>query len=181
MHRRVIEMFTRGSEGAASDQELILSINEIRFKRFDQALIEVLTVAKEVEPGKGSKDDMKAHMMDMLGHAYMHYHSIGNGPNIQVEEARAVLGAYWKICEKRISEDVTSSVDIVILQQCSEMIEKDLLEAVQIWLADHQLLNKIFSEDPKITLLRQETTTLIDKVRIALSHLDELLSSKIGM
>lgn len=149
MHRRVMEMFTRGTEGAASDQELILSINEIRFKRFDQALIEVLTVAKEV--------------------------------NIQVEEARAVLGAYWKICEKRISEDVTSSVDIVILQQCSEMIEKDLLEAVQIWLADHQLLNKIFSEDPKITLLRQETTTLIDKVRIALSHLDELLSSKIRM
>jgi hypothetical protein len=168
-------MFTRSTEGASSDQELIASINEIRFARFDQALVEVLTVAKEVEPGKGSKDEMKSHIMDMLGHAYMHYHSIGNGPNIQVDEARAVLTAYWKICEKRINEDVTSSVDIVILQQCSEMVEKDLLESVQLWLADNDKLETIFCEDPKITELRKETTILKEKVQIALTHLEQLL------
>lgn len=177
MHRRVVEMFTRSTEGASSDQELIASINEIRFARFDQALVEVLTVAKETEPGKGSKDEMKAHVLDMLGHAYMHYHSIGNGPNIQLDEARAVLSAYWKISEKRINEDVTSSVDIVILQQCSEMIEKDLLESVQLWLADNGRLENIFCEDPKVTQLRKEKTDLKEKVQVALTHLDDLLNN----
>jgi hypothetical protein len=175
MQSRIEEMFTRSTEGTANDLELIESINQIRFARFEQALIEVLTVAKEVEPGKSTKEDMKSHVQDMLGHAYMELHAIKDGPTLQAEEARAVLTAYWKICEKKVNEDITSGIEVVLLQQCSEKIEKELLSDVQLWLADTVKLESIFAEDVKITEERKQARILKAKIEQALQSLDQLL------
>lgn len=88
----------------------------IRFSRFESALKEVFTAAKDTESGRQSKAELQKHVMEMLGGFYMHYHSIGFGPSVQLEDAQAALRAYWRICEKRINEDVESAVDMMLLQ-----------------------------------------------------------------
>lgn len=55
-------------------QDLIDSINVIRFSRFESALKEVFTAAKDGETNKQSKAELQKHVVEMLGGFYMHYH-----------------------------------------------------------------------------------------------------------
>jgi hypothetical protein len=111
MKKRVDEMFLlsshsgNSSSSSATDKELIEAINTLRFERFENALNEVLMVAKEVDGGQptntksnvpasvsqASREELKFHLLDMLGHVYMQHHSLDKGPNIQVEDARVAM------------------------------------------------------------------------------------------
>jgi hypothetical protein len=173
--RRVDEMFIRCTESASTDQDLIDSINVIRFTRFEQAMKEVFTAAKDGESGKQTKAELKAHVMEMLGGFYMHYHAIGFGPNVQLEDAQAALKAYWRICEKRINEDVESAVDMMLLQRCSEIIETTLLSKVQEWLADKEQLHSMMSENPAVIEERAHLKMVKANIKTALEKLDEII------
>ena len=175
MGRRVDEMFIRCTESASTDQDLIDSINVIRFTRFETAMKEVFTAAKDAESSKQTKAELKAHVLEMLGGFYMHYHSIGFGPNVQLEDAQAALKAYWRICEKRINEDVESAVDMMLLQRCSELVESTLLSKVQEWLADPDRLRAMMSEDPKVTEERAHLKTVRTNIKAALEKLDVII------
>lgn len=176
MKLRVDEMFLYGTEGASTDQQLIETINNLRFSRFEQTLQEVLIVAKESEPGKGTKEELKTHILDMLGFAYVQHHSIGTS-QMRIEEARAVLTAYWNICEKKINEDISSACDVVLLQQCSEAIEKDLFLQMQNWIANEELLKELFLEDIQVRQQRQTWSILVSNIDRILTTYDGLLSS----
>lgn len=180
MYDRIDELFVRSIESTSADQALIESINQIRFERFDQVLEEALGVAKEGQPGSMSKEDLKYHIMEILGHAYMHLHSIGHGTHLNIEEARAVLTAYWAICEKRINEDIFSSVDTILLKQCSVKIEENLLQCMQLWLNDNTILDTLFHEDIHIQQQRLRLTTLLKKINKTLEKLDSLIPNCIA-
>lgn len=175
--RRVDEMFIRCTECASTDQDLIDSINVIRFTRFETALKQVYTAAKDQDGmGQGqTKAELKAHVLEMLGGFYMHYHSIGFGPSVQLEDAQAALKAYWRICEKRINEDVEGAVDMMLLQRCSELIEATLLSKVQEWLAHPEQLQLMMSEDPKVIEERAHLKLVRTNIRTALEKLDEII------
>jgi interferon-induced GTP-binding protein Mx1 len=185
MNKRVEEMFQCSTEGAATDEELIQAINAIRCEHFELALKEVLTVAKEPPPGpnhgqgqgQASKEKLRAHVIDMMGSAYMQYHALSRSSSLRIDEARAVLTAYWRICEKKIHEDVSQAVDVVLLQQCSEQVERDVLSIAQTWLADHDLLDKIFSEDHVVNEKRVQLRSMKGKVEAASEVLDKLLAN----
>jgi hypothetical protein len=146
---------------------LIDSITDvIRFARFEAALKEVYT-----ESAKQTKAELKTH----VGGFYMHYHAIGFGPSVQLEDAQAALKAYWRICEKRINEDVEGAVDMMLLQRCSEIIETTLLSKVQEWLADDQQLQAMMSEDPKVIEERIHLKLVNVNVKAALEKLDEII------
>jgi hypothetical protein len=134
--RRVDEMFLRSTESAASDVDLIQSINSIRHSRFEKTLTEVLFVAKDSDPpGQNTKEELKSLVMEMLGHTYMQYHALGNGPNLHIEDARAALKAYWRISEKRLNEDICTAVEMELLKNCSEAVESELMANTQLWLS----------------------------------------------
>lgn len=173
--RRVDEMFIRCTESASTDQDLIDSINVIRFTRFESALKEVYTACKDQEYSKQNKAELKAHVLEMMGGFYMHYHAIGFGPSVQLEDAQAALRAYWRICEKRINEDVDGAVDMMLLQRCSELIESTLLSKVQEWLADNDQLQAMMSEDPKVIEERAHLKQLRGAIKTALEKLDEII------
>jgi interferon-induced GTP-binding protein Mx1 len=176
LQRRVEEMFLHTIESASSDEELIDAINTIRFQRFDQALQEVLAIAKEQNgPGNSTKEELKQHVIEMLGHAYIQQHAMGYGPSLQLEEARAVLSSYWKLCEKKLHEDVAAAIDVVLLQRCSEKIEQDLNSQLQLWMADPISLSEVFSEDMKVVEDRQRLQQLKVDVDAALKTLDKLI------
>jgi hypothetical protein len=176
LQRRVEEMFLHTIESASSDEELIDAINTIRFHRFDQALQEVLTVAKEQNgPGKSTKEELKQHVIEMLGYAYIQQHAMGFGPSLQLEEARAVLSSYWKLCEKKLYEDVSAAIDVILLQRCSEKIEKDLDSQLQLWMADPITLSEVFAEDTKVVEDRKRHLQLKVDVDAALKTLDKLI------
>lgn len=168
-------MFLRCTESASTDQDLIDSINNIRFNRFENALKEVMATAPDPEQGMDPKEFLKSHMMDVLGGFYMHHHSIGFGPNLQLEDARAALKAYWRICEKRINEDVLAAVDMLLLQKCSERVELQLLSNVQVWLSSATQLQKMVSEDPKVMEERARLKEVKDNIKKALDRMDEIL------
>lgn len=181
MNKRVEEMFQRSTEGAATDEELIQTINAIRYEHFDLALREVLTVIQPTSNTSnnglkpGSKEHFKAAFVEMMGPAYMQYHALGKGTSLRIDEARAVLTAYWKICEKKIAEDVATAVDVVLLQQCSEKVENELLSVSQTWLADRQALQNILAEDCGVMEQRSKLRQLKTKTEAALQVLDKLL------
>lgn len=176
LQRRVEEMFLHTIESASTDEELIASINSIRFQRFDQALQEVLAVAKEQNgPGQSTKDELKQHVTEMLGYAYIQQHAMGYGPSLQLEEARAVLSSYWRLCEKKLYEDMSAAIDVVLLQRCSEKIEQDLNSQLQLWMADPLLLAEVFAEDPNVAVERQRFAQLKSDVEAALKSLDRLI------
>lgn len=176
LQKRVEEMFFHSIESASSDEELIASINTIRFQRFDQSLQEVMMVAKEANgPGKSTKEDLKQLIMDTLGYAYIQQHAMGYGPSLQLEEARAVLSSYWRLCEKKLYEDVAAAIDVVLLQKCSEKIEQDLNSHMQLWMADPITLMEVFSEDPQVVQERQHASTLKTDIDAALKSLDRLI------
>lgn len=177
MTKRVDEMFVRCTESASTDQDLIDGINNIRFSRFENALKEVLSSATMPDPssGKNPKEELKNHMQQVLGGFYMHYHSIGFGPNLQLEDARAALKAYWRICEKRINEDVLSAVDMLLLQKCSERVEAQLLSTVQEWLSDPEVLRKMVSEDLAVSDERARLKEVRSNIRNALDALDDII------
>lgn len=134
--RRVDEMFLRSTESAASDVDLIESINTIRYSRFEKTLTEVLMVARDSDPpGQNTKEELKSLVMEMLGHTYMQYHALGNGPNLHLEDARAALKAYWRISEKRLNEDICTAIEMELLKNCSEAIESELMANTQLWLS----------------------------------------------
>ena len=173
--RRVDEMFIRCTESASTDQDLIDSINVIRFTRFESAMKEVFTAAKDGDVTKQTKAELQAHVMEMLGGFYMHYHSIGFGPNLQLEDAQAALKAYWRICEKRINEDVESAVDMMLLQRCSELIESSLLSKVQEWLSNPEQLRQMMSEDPAVVEERAHLKMVRTNIKSALDKLDLII------
>lgn len=175
MAKRVDEMFERSTEGAATDEELIQTINNIRCQHFELSLRQALIVAKETEPGQGSKEQMRNLVVEVLGPAYMQYHAMGKGTALRIDEARAVLTTYWRICEKKIHEDVSQAVDVVLLQQCSEKIENDILSTAQVWLADMDKMKEIFSEDSSVTQQRIKAKELKSKIEAASLTLDRLL------
>lgn len=168
-------MFIRCTESASTDQDLIDSINVIRFTRFETAMKEVYTAMKDTEMNKQTKAELKTHVLESLGGFYMHYHSIGFGPNVQLEDAQAALKAYWRICEKRINEDVESAVDMMLLQRCSEVIENTLLSKVQEWLSNNEQLRCMMSEDPTVIEERKHQKLIKTNIKIALEKLDEII------
>ncbi len=145
--KKIDEMFLHNIETASSDRELVESINAIRFDRFDTALREMLMVAKdsEPEPGRRSEEDLKAHVMEMLGSSYMQLHSVGYGPSLHPDDATAALKAYWRACYTKLNEDVAAAIEVLLLQKCSEMIERDLLLKMQLWLSDSKELEAVLS------------------------------------
>jgi hypothetical protein len=173
--RRVDEMFLRCTESASSDQDLIDSINVIRFTRFETAMKQAFTAAPDQELSKQNKAALKEHVLEVLGGCYMHYHSIGFGPNLQLEDSQAALKAYWRICEKRINEDVESAVDMMLLQRCSEVIETTLLAKAQGWLADKEVLNAMMSEDPAVIEERKHLHMVRNNIKKALEKMDEIV------
>eukprot|EP01038_Epipyxis_sp_PR26KG_P012383 gene12383-16611_t len=193
MSKRIDEIFLRSTESASNDSDLIDAINQIRNKRFETALKEVLMVAKEPQVLDDSqirgnyrhssvaksaeimKDHLKEHVMEMLGHTYMMYHAISYGPNIQVEDARAALKAYWKICEKRLNDDVSAAIDLILLQKCTESIETYLLSSVQNWMDDGSTLAAILTEDENVTEMREQFKSLRLNIMISLSNLNGIL------
>ena len=181
-------------ECASTDKDLIDSINLIRMSRFEAALQEVLTnpVNAPVDSTNttttnqsssssagGNKVTTKAglqvYLKEVLGGFYMHYHSIGFGAHLQLEDAQAALKAYWRICEKRLNEDVESAVDMLLLQRCSEIIESTLLSNVQEWVADADKLSSIVSEDVKVKEEREALILQRTNVKNALEKLDEII------
>ena len=141
---KIDELFVRSVESATSDMYLVESINKIRFNKFETSLKEVLTVAKETGPPESnSKDDLKQHVMEMLGNLYMQHHAIGFGPTLQLEDGMAALKTYWKVCEVKLNEDVCAAVDLMLLQKGSEMIESELMTRVQLWLCNTDTLREL--------------------------------------
>lgn len=175
MNKRVDEMFERSTEGAATDEELIQTITNIRCEHFELSMREALMIAREPPAGQGSKEALRNLIVDVMGPAYMQYHAMGKGTSLRIDEARAVLSAYWKICEKKIADDVAQAVDVVMLQQCSEKIENDLLSTAQTWLADVDKLKHIFSEDEAVTQQRRRAKQLKTQLEGALNALEKLL------
>lgn len=63
------------------------------------ALREALIVAKDTDPASGggaavsaqSKQNLKLHILDIVGHVYMHHHSLVAGPHYKVEDARVAI------------------------------------------------------------------------------------------
>lgn len=145
---KIEELFVRSVESATSDMYLIESINKIRYNKFETALKEVLTVAKETgKPEDNSKEDLKQHVMEMMGNLYMQHHAIGFGPTLQLEDGMAALKTYWKVCEMKLNEDVCAAVDLMLLQKCSEWIESELMTRVQLWLLNTETLRTIMDGD----------------------------------
>jgi cobalamin biosynthesis protein CbiD len=93
--------------------------------------------------GGQDKAAMKASITAKLGKVYMKLHAVHSGSGsyssesegvgAHVEDARAALRAFWKISTRRLVEDVVSSVDMVLLQRGSEVIEQRILEEAQSW------------------------------------------------
>jgi hypothetical protein len=106
---------------------------------------------------------------------YMHYHSVGYGTHLQLEDAQAALRAYWRICEKRLNEDVESAVDMLLLQKCSEIIETNLLTNVQEWINNENKLNNMIAENEKIREERIQLLVLRSNIKNALEKLDEII------
>ena len=60
---------------------------------------EALIVAKESDPvGSGgvmvsaqSRQSLKLHILDIVGHVYMHHHSLVAGPHYKIEDARVAI------------------------------------------------------------------------------------------
>jgi hypothetical protein len=80
----------------------------------------------------------------------MHYHSVGYGTHLQLEDAQAALRAYWRICEERLNEDVESAADVLLSQKCCEIVETNLLTNVQVWINDENKLTNMIAENEKI-------------------------------
>ena len=69
--RRIEELFDGGgANGYINDEEFQESINSIRFRRFDNAVEACKQSATETRPGKMTKDELKQHVKEMLGHMY---------------------------------------------------------------------------------------------------------------
>lgn len=133
--------------------------------------------------GGSSKEDLKLHMMEMLGPIYMSYHSIqphslasssGSGAGaskisqtslnlrMQLEDGRAALKAYWKYSEGRINEDVAMVVSMQLLRQCSKEVERHLLEETQQWLCgEGEEVTDMMSASPHGTTGRPNLDTYI--------------------
>jgi hypothetical protein len=125
-----------------------------------------------------SKEELKSYITDILGNAYMSIHALDYGTLLHLDEAVAVLQSYWRINEKRINEEIQSILDLILLQQCSENIEKDLLLNVQLLLSDNVKLEELFLEDPAITQKRNELTALKVKIEKLLVDVDKLAPLK---
>jgi hypothetical protein len=125
-----------------------------------------------------SKEELKSYITDILGNAYMSIHALDYGTLLHLDEAVAVLQSYWRINEKRINEEIQSILDLILLQQCSENIEKDLLLNVQLLLSDNEKLEELFLEDPAITQKRNELTALKVKIEKLLVDVDKLAPLK---
>lgn len=189
MLKRVDEIFLRSTESAAMDNDLIESINNIRFMRFETALREALLVAKEPEQpnpngnngvtisstGSNNKELLKQHLLEILGPSYMTYHSVGQGPTLHLEDARAALKAFWRISERRLHEDVISVVEIILLKKSSEMVEQELLSIYQNWLLDPDELDSVLQENEVVVNERRKLKALKTSVEAALKQLDEVL------
>jgi hypothetical protein len=122
-----------------------------------------------------AKEELKSYITDILGNAYMSIHSLDYDTFFHIDEAIAVLSSYWRINEKRINEEIHSILDMLLLQQCSENIEKDLLLHVQLFLADNKALQTLFLEDPEITKKRDEYTSLKTKIDKLLLDIEKLI------
>jgi hypothetical protein len=171
-------MFLRSTESASSDVDLIESINNIRFSRFEKTLDEVLFVARDSDPpGQNTKDELKSLVMEMLGHTYMEYHSLGRGPNLHIEDARAALNAYWRISEKRLNEDICTAVELVLLNNCSEAIESQLLADAQLWLSGvgSASTSDLISESVEMQKERSKLKKMKEDIRVVLKLFDTIV------
>lgn len=76
----------------------------------------------------------------------------GEGLGAQLEDAKAALKAYWRVSEARLLDDVTSCIDMVLLQNCPALIEQALMTEVSL-LSLCLLLRCLFSPFVHITML----------------------------
>lgn len=67
----------------------------------------------------------------MMGHHYLHMHSVGYGPSLQLEDAITALKAYWKMAEMRLCSNASAAVDQGLLVKGSVCVERTLLELAQ--------------------------------------------------
>jgi hypothetical protein len=161
---------------------------------------EVMATAREATPGKMDKAALKAQVAKMMARAYMRLHAVNSGTcsgtststtsstvsvpgtgswsgvGAQVEDARAALRAYWRISTRRLVDDVLSSVELVLLQRGSEVIEQRLLEETQSWVIASSINNNYTSNSTSSTtsfstvgvaeLLSEEPTTRVKRAAL---------------
>jgi hypothetical protein len=149
------------------------SINQIRYDNFDRAIEDALFSVSTPIPGMNSKKDLKLHFQRKLGITYMQNHSVGIGPDAQIEDAKAALSAYWRIAEKRLLDDVVSCVDIVLLNKGSELIEQTLLSEAQNWTKEG-VLNAMVCENIEVTKKRIDLKQKKYRAELALQRIHEL-------
>ncbi len=94
-----------------------------------------------------------------------------------MEEARAALAAYWRLCERRMHEDVSTAADVLLLQRCGERLESDLLAAMQLWMADNRQMDRLFDEESVIKDERKAAAQRKADLDAALVQLDRLLAT----
>ena len=178
MMRRTDELFEGADATLVDDKDFIASINKIRLSRFDAALEEVMQSAKEVRPGKMEKEELKSHLKDQLGGIYMKFHAIGYGPSVQVEDIRAALGSYWHAAENRLNDSISSTIDLVLLKDASEVIEQNLLSLAQNWTSDSVSLKEMISENREVAQKRVVLKERRDILRKAVDRMNQLTTSR---
>ena len=171
MMRRIEELFDGGgANGYINDEEFQESINSIRFRRFDNAVEACKQSAIETRPGKMTKDELKQHVKEMLGHMYMQFHSVGYGPSVHVDDAKEALKSYWHTSRNRLNDNVASIVDLQLLKGASELIEQDLISLAQQWSCTDEMAD-ILSERPESFYQRQVLKKKEEKVRAAIDKI----------
>ncbi len=125
----------------------------------------------------------------------MQIHGVGRGPNVPIEDARAVLHAYWNMAEKRMIDSAIQAIEHVLLVTGSQAIEAALLEFGQNVCSiklnkkngdedpgDMNSINKLsleylFEENPEHTLRRNQLSSLKSSLEIALQKIKEVCPS----
>jgi hypothetical protein len=127
---------------------------------------------------------------EMMGHEYMHMHSIGYGPSVQLDDAKTALRAYWRLAEQRFHSNATAAIEQVLLLKGSQHIERVLLELVNNdWAAGNSSgggdavspygsfsLAEIMAEDPAVIKERNALFSAKHKYEGALKRMAAVVS-----
>lgn len=122
-------------------------------------------------------DETREYVRRVLGHYYMEMHGVGehsHGFNVQIEDARVVLKAFWVMSESRLHTDVESTIDQMILQKISERIEQELLSQLQLWSGNSESLTEMLSENVEVTRKRSEYLLMKTQYNEALKKIHEI-------
>ena len=140
------------------------------------------------------------YVLERMGFEYMQLHSIGYGPSVQIEDAKAALKAYWRMAESRFHSNSAAAIEQVLLLKGSQHIERLLLEIANGGMGDSALgassrinfdaddssspgglsvdlvqglsLADLMAEDPAIVTQRATLASTQSKLEIVLRRMD---------